>query len=58
MKELELAEDCDPEAKRKANRVLPDGLLEHGGPAVDQVRKMFGEELASRLVLTHMYGIK
>ena len=38
MKELELAEDCDPEAKRKANRVLPDGLLEHGGPAVDQVR--------------------
>jgi hypothetical protein len=58
MKELELAEDCDPDAKRKANRVLPDGLLEHGGPAVDQVRKMFGEELASRLILSHMYGVE
>ncbi len=58
MKELELAEDCDPDAKRKANSILPQGLLEHGGPAVDQVRKMFGEELASRLILSHMYGIE
>ena len=58
MKELERAEPCDSAEKTAANRVLPDGLLEHGGPAVDQMRKLFGEETASRLVLTHMYGVQ
>ena len=58
MKEVERAEDCDPAAKTAANRVLPQGLLDHGGPAVDQVRKLFGDETASRLVLSHMYGVQ
>lgn len=57
MNELARADVCDPAVKREKNRVLPQGLLEHGGPAVDRMRKMFGDELAKRLVLSHMYGL-
>ena len=57
MNELARADVCDPAVKREKNRVLPQGLLEHGGPAVDRMRKMFGDELAKRLVLGHMYGL-
>ena len=32
-------------------------LLEKGGPAVNQFKKLFGEETARRLILGHMYGV-
>lgn len=57
LEELDRADVCDPEEKRNHNRVLPQGLLDNGGPAIDQVRKMFGEEVTQRLVLGHMYGL-
>ena len=32
-------------------------LYNNGGPAVDQIKKLFGEETAKRLILRHMYGV-
>jgi len=58
LKELERAEACNPIEKQGKNRAFAQGLLDHGGPAVDQVRKMFGEEKTKKLVLEYMYGIK
>ena len=55
---LKKAELCDEEAKKEKVRAFAQGLLDHGGPAVDPVKKMFGEELAKRLILTHMYGVE
>ncbi|MBQ1477850.1 MAG: hypothetical protein IIZ33_06855 [Erysipelotrichaceae bacterium] len=55
---LKEAEDCEEEAKKEKIRSFAQGLLDHGGPAVDQVKKMFGEEKAKTLILKHMYGIE
>lgn len=57
MKSLEAADICDPATKKKRISDFANGLIENGGPAVDQVKKLFGEDLAKRLVLGHMYGI-
>ena len=54
--ELDRAPACDAEAKAEKIREFAEGLLEHGGPAVDAVRKSFGEETTRRLVLEHMYS--
>ena len=56
MEELQRAEACDPAAKKEKIRSFAQSLLDNGGPAVNQMRKMFGEEIAKRLVLQHMYG--
>ena len=56
MAEFDRLKDCDPKVKNEANRNFAQGLLDHGGPAVDQVRKMFGEEKTCRLIRKHMYG--
>ena len=58
LKASETAPACDPAEKVKANKAFAAGLLEHGGPAVDQVRKMFGEERTQRLILEYMYGVE
>ena len=58
LKELERAEACNPDEKMGKNRAFAQGLLDHGGPAVDSVRKLFGEEKAKKLILEYMYGIK
>ncbi|MBR3564400.1 MAG: hypothetical protein IKN92_06365 [Clostridia bacterium] len=57
MKSLGAADICDPATKKKRISDFANGLIENGGPAVDQVKKLFGEDLAKRLVLGHMYGI-
>ena len=56
LEELKRAEACDPAAKKEKIRSFAQSLLDNGGPAVNQMRKMFGEETAKRLVLQHMYG--
>ncbi len=58
LESLERAADCDEEAKKKKVRAFAQGLLDHGGPAVDPVKKMFGEETTKRLILRHMYGVE
>lgn len=49
---------CDPEEKEGKAKAFAERLLAEGGPAVDQVKKLFGEDFAKRLVLNHMYGVK
>lgn len=54
---MEQAPSCDSAVKAEKNRAFAQSLLDQGGPAVNQVRKLFGEELTRRLILRHMYGI-
>ena len=54
---LKRAGACDPAAKKEKNQAFAQGLLDHGGPAVDQVKKLFGEEKAQKLILDYMYGV-
>ncbi len=48
---------CDPARKSAKVRAFAERLFEEGGPAVDQVTKLFGERTARRIILQHMYGI-
>lgn len=52
------APDCDTEEKKEKVRGFARTLVEKGGPAVNQVTKLFGSETAERLILGHMYGVK
>ena len=54
--ELESAPGRDAEAGRAKNAEFADSLLKNGGPAVNKIRKMFGEETAKRIIRDHMYG--
>ena len=55
---LASAPDCDPAEKQAKSRHFAESLLASGGPAVDQVTKLFGRETAERLILRHMYGVR
>ncbi|MBR0385696.1 MAG: hypothetical protein IJI05_04025 [Erysipelotrichaceae bacterium] len=57
LRQVRKAPQCDPEAKKQAAMKFAQGLLDNGGPAVDQFRKLFGDETTRRLVLKHMYGV-
>ncbi|MBR5093924.1 MAG: hypothetical protein IK095_02410 [Oscillospiraceae bacterium] len=56
--QLETADPCDREAKHAKTRAFAETLFANGGPAVDQVTKLFGPEVARRLVVGHMYGVQ
>lgn len=49
---------CDKAEKQEKTFAFAKGLLDNGGPAVNQFRKLFGEETTERLVLHHMYGVR
>ena len=49
---------CDSVAKAEKVRSFAEELVSRGGPAVDQVAKLFGAETARRLVVNHMYGVR
>ena len=55
---LASAPDCDPAEKQAKARHFAESLLASGGPAVDQVTRLFGRETAERLILRHMYGVR
>ena len=55
-KELENAPCHDVAAGRAKNAEFADSLLNNGGPAVNKIRKMFGDETAKRIIRDHMYG--
>ncbi|MBR5740554.1 MAG: hypothetical protein IKX81_04570 [Firmicutes bacterium] len=57
MELVKAAPDCDSEAKRAKVGYFANTLFTEGGPAVDQVKNLFGDEIAGRLILKHMYGI-
>ena len=54
---LSAAEPCDVCEKGEKVRDFARRLLDEGGPAVDFVRKSFGNDVAERLVMRHMYGV-
>lgn len=55
--QLASAAPCDADAKRAKVRGFAERLFAEGGPAVDQVTKLFGRAVAERLILRHMYGV-
>lgn len=55
---LASAPDCSPAEKQAKSRNFAETLLASGGPAVDQVTRLFGRETAERLILRHMYGVR
>ena len=55
--QLKQARECDAAEKKEKNRIFAEGLLNNGGPAVDQITKLFGREFAEGLILDIMYGV-
>ncbi|MBQ6374923.1 MAG: hypothetical protein IJJ45_10635 [Clostridia bacterium] len=47
---------CDPAVKQGKIRSFAERLFANGGPAVDQVTRLFGRDTAERLIVRHMYG--
>lgn len=47
---------CERASKEAKNRAFAQRLFSEGGPAVNQVKSLFGEETARRLILNYMYG--
>ncbi len=58
LRQLAEAPACDAQARQAKIRAFAERLFAEGGPAVDQVTKLFGPETAKRLILRHMYGLK
>ena len=46
---------CDEAEKRSRNAAYTDGMLKNGGPAVDQFRKMIGEEKTAAFLREIMF---
>ncbi len=46
---------CGEEEKKKQNAVFADGLLQNGGPAVDQFRRMLGGEKTAEFLRKIMF---
>lgn len=56
--QLANAAPCDSQEKAANARAFAERLFSEGGPAVDQVTKLFGESIAKRLIMQHMYGVE
>ena len=57
LRQLDGAPACDSAAKAEKVKAFAERLFAEGGPAVDQVTKLFGKETANRLILRWMYGV-
>ena len=44
--------------KKRCVKHFAEALFQENGPAVSQIVKLFGSEIAHRLVVRHMYGMK
>jgi hypothetical protein len=49
---------ADPAEKKKKTAAYVDGLFAHGGPAVDQFRKLFGEETAREIFEKYVFSCR
>ena len=56
IEELERAPERDAKIGKEKNVEFADSLLKNGGPAVNKIKKMFGEQKACRIIRDHMYG--
>ena len=52
---LEECGACSPTEKKAANAVFADGLLTKGGPAVNQFKKMIGEDKTAEFIRKYMF---
>lgn len=52
------ADDADPAEKKARTRVYVDGLFRNGGPAVNQFKKLFGEETARELFEKYIFACR
>lgn len=50
------APECDPGEKKEKVQCFAEKLFGKSGPAVNQIKKLFGDEFAERLILKYMYG--
>ncbi len=57
IRKLGEAAPCNSKLKREKVKEFADNLVSSGGPAVDQVTRLFGTETAARLIKKHMYGV-
>ena len=55
---LAAAPACNPMEKAAKLPAFAERLFAEGGPAVNQITKLFGEQTARRLILRHMYGVR
>ena len=55
---LSAAPACDSMEKAAKVQAFAERLFGEGGPAVDQVTKLFGEQTAKRIILRYMYGAR
>lgn len=55
---LSSAPACDPAEKQDKTRDFTETLLKSGGPAIDQMTRLFGRDTAERMILRHMYGVR
>lgn len=55
---LEATPTCDSAKKAAKVQAFAEKLFEEGGPAVDQVTKLFGKQTAKRIIVQHMYGVR
>ena len=58
LRQVKAAPACDAAAKQEKITGFAQTLFAQGGPAVDQMTKLFGRETAGRVILHHMYGVK
>ena len=58
LSQLRALKVCDRQKKTEKVRAYAETLYAQGGPAVDQFKKLFGEETARRIILRHMYGVE
>ena len=54
---LDEAPECDVAKKKEKVTAFAERLFAEGGPAVNQVTKLFGQKTAKRLILRWMYGV-
>ena len=50
------ARDIDPAAKTARNRAYVEGLISNGGPAINTIRQILGNEAAERLFRRFLFG--
>ncbi len=46
---------CDPDAKKAKTQAYVDGLFRNGGPAVDQFKKLIGDEAAREVFEKYVF---
>ncbi|MCR5067934.1 MAG: hypothetical protein K6A14_07730 [Erysipelotrichaceae bacterium] len=55
---IEKAEPADPEERQKITLSFAQGLLDEGGPAINQFVKLFGRQKTEEVVKKCMYGVE